>query len=350
MTKELFIHVGAGKTGTTALQEFINCNKDKLQSNGVSIANVGVVMAGSAITHHKLADWGVHQGLDFLSLWKEIADLKDDRILLSSEYFHSRISEKDGVDFFGSIRDLFTDRNVKIIFYIRRQSEWIQSAYEQWVKANALSLTIEQFSRNYRKNLSDQIFRFAEVFGKENIIVKPYDKNQFKNGNIFADFFDILGVNIDDSYVFPVGNVNPRLTSDALDFKRVFNSFCKDKKESRIVQHDLGRYSGLVRESSENQARHYRNDMPQDLQKSIEEDNREKYVKIATEYLGRENGKLFSEEIKYSQEQQSDQISSSDSSQLYPFLFLQMYKKIQFLSRKNEELESKLEQLSNRIQ
>ncbi len=343
MTKELFIHVGAGKTGTTALQEFLRINRSKLQEKGLVLPDIGLVKTENAIGHHKLSGVGSHANPNVLSMWQAISKANEKKLLLTSETFHNRISQQDGVGFFTEIYNIFSGWEIRIIFYLRRQSQWQQSAYAQWVKGNMESLTIEEHTKRYKRNLADQVFCFSDVFGQQNIIVRPYEKQQFNGGNIFSDFFQIMGLSIDDSYDFPRRNPNPRLTVEALNFKRVVNSFCNDVSEARLCLNDLLSYSDHENAHSSTNIYHRHNLMSQKLQEKIEFENQGKYEIIAREFLGREDGNLFLDAPEFKSESRDKENREDECHRLYTYLFQQLYTKNQNLTRLNEELKLKLE-------
>lgn len=335
---QVFIHVGAGKTGTSALQEFILNNHPALEEKeGLCVPNFGAVKTARVLTHHGLSDWGAYKNRDALGLWKKISRLDRSRVLVTSENLHSRISARDGLAFFRGVKNTLAGWDIKIIFYIRRQSQWTQSAYEQWVKVNNVSMSIEQLAQSYKTNLVRQVFEFAEVFGRQNILVRPYEKSQFQGGNIFVDFFSLLDIDVSKGYEFPQKNANPRLNAESLSFKRHINQLSDDRKQAQLILNDLLAYSGKVSATDSLTIHHNHNLMPVALQMEIEALNEPNYEKIARDIMGREDGRLFLEEPDFTNADRSDN-GNDNFDLLYAHLFLALYEKVQHLQSQNKEL------------
>lgn len=341
----MFIHVGAGKTGTSALQEFFKTNREKLQKEGLILPDIGVVRTRNQIAHHKLSGTGSHAGCDVISMWRAISKTNAEMLLLSSETFHNKISNQDGIKFFTEIRSIFKSWEIKIIFYLRRQSQWHQSAYAQWVKGDMQSLTIEEHAKRYKKNLADQVFLFSDIFGHQNIIVRPFEKRQFIGGSIFTDFFQAIGITIDSSYELPKNNPNPRLNLEALEFKRIINSFSQNVEETKLCLKDLLAYSNPVNTLSSSRIHHTHNSMPLELQKQIESENQSKYETIARDFMGRKDGKLFLDSFEAPPNPKETSEQGNEFHRLYAYLFQNLYKQNRNLVLSNEKLKLELEQL-----
>ncbi|WP_144213662.1 hypothetical protein [Shewanella donghaensis] len=346
MKQTLYIHVGAGKTGTTAIQDFLYLNKSLLSDKGIYIPEEGNIHSDGSIAHHKLSAWGAHRSTDVWPLWKSIASSKSKKILLTSEYFHSRISAKDGSLFFEKINTLFSNFNIKIIFYIRRQDQWIQSVYEQWVKSGSLRTgqTIEEFVDAYKNNLPDQLLKFSSVFGKENIIVRVFEKSQFKDGNIFSDFFGALNVELPNNICFPEKNSNSRLSPDALHFKSISNSVCKDVKTAQVLSKPLLDYSTDLYASDSQRIHHSHGILSKNTQKKIYEANKEKYSEIAKNYLGRESGELFLDEPSFLEEE--FKYTNENTVKISSYLFTTLFKRISLLEKENKAMLKKIDSIS----
>lgn len=131
MVKNLYVHVGLHKTGTSTLQNFMNSHSATLRKNGILVPQSGW-MNGA---HHKLCYDVLRQESDlsvFVKLRDEIAEADTPNILLSSEEFER----------FSAAQVHIFKREVGIemvypILYLRRQDEYIVSDYGQQVKMGA---------------------------------------------------------------------------------------------------------------------------------------------------------------------------------------------------------------------
>lgn len=115
--------------------------------------------------------------------------------MVSSENFPGD-SEED-IDF---LLNLLFSANflVKIIVYFRRQDEFLESWFNQVVKSGEFGGNIytlkEQLSRQGLFDYKKLIDRWEKYAGKGAIIVRPYEKCQFVNENLYCDFLSLFGI------------------------------------------------------------------------------------------------------------------------------------------------------------
>ena len=81
------------------------------------------------------------------------------------------------------LKKAFSGHAVKIIFYVRRQDDRIESNYNQAVKEISYRSphTFTQFLGNGYKSILDYyqvLLPWSDAFGRENIIVRCYEKEQ----------------------------------------------------------------------------------------------------------------------------------------------------------------------------
>lgn len=344
MNKEIYIHVGAGKTGTTAIQEFLFLNEKRLLESGIYIPIIGRSLSKTAIAHHELAAYDfIHNKKNFdevIRLWKQLVKKKNSKILLTSENFHSLIKLHGGLDYLLKIKDILSDFNVYVVFYIRREDEWLQSAYIQWVKSGGLrnGIRICDFIKQKRVSLPEQVLAFAKIFGNDSIIVRPFEKEQFYGGNIFSDFLNIFGVELSDDYILPEKNSNPGITPDALEFKRIYNTVCKNRQEAQMLMKPLLAYSELV-DSNSTKIFTKKNLLSKEERDYILEPLLPLYSKIAKEFLNRDDGILF-----YDLDTNCDPVNTEneDTSKVIAYLLKELY-------RENIQMKKEIELLNTRV-
>jgi hypothetical protein len=280
--KKLFIHVGAGKTGTSALQRFLLANEAALSKRGFHMPAHGRVQRDQGIQHHPLSDHGPYATGEALDAWKRIATEASGNAVVSSEYLHNKISGPSGPIFFAKIRNMFTRHGwqIGVVFYIRRQSQWLHSAYAQHVKTGLETRSWDEFAASYTRNLPDQIEAFAQVFGNDAMIVRPFERAQFTGGDIYRDFCAAIGLDWSDGFKAPKGDVNPRLCPEGLEIKRKLNPYFRTPQTAQPVLDALLAYS---------------KDQPAAapfFDPEIEAENAPKYERIAR-MMGRADGVLF---------------------------------------------------------
>ena len=187
------------KTGTTAIQNFLYLNKSILIDNNLLYySDVPIDYQFANSLKNKTNRQEVEEQI------RKLKQTKEDSVLLSCEVFieadhipnlFHELFQQEG------IYDVF---DIRVVIYIRRQDKWLESSYLQVSKdLGWKSLSFDQYI--IVSGLDDYLSRiliWESVFGLESIILKVYEKLQFK-GSLFDDFFSIFGINITDDFQFP---------------------------------------------------------------------------------------------------------------------------------------------------
>lgn len=311
------LHIGAGKTGSTAIQHALSFNTKKLEEAGFIYPRIlSVNRTYGWINHNQLA-YALFNGrptADLAAMSSHLDSLATTgkTIILSAEVFYMRPLESRYTNHINYIREkrdailrtcdlLKSFDEVKIVCYVRRQDLWFESRYNQRVKTRKnVGMSFKEFLAGIQeRHFAEQLDLWAEVFGQQNIIVRPYEKGQLCNGNVVDDFAKILGR-------LPVGclslapenqsTVNPRLSRDALEFSQIIYRLDLDPRETIIWLQALWRVSkDMMLAHGE----------PAAWQRLIEFNERKRLLDqytdtnqyVAKKYLGRCDGSLFYEKL-----------------------------------------------------
>jgi hypothetical protein len=291
----LFLHVGANKTGTSAIQRFCNSQRASLAANGVLYPAAGC----SGEAHYRLSDaFGFGHGAaseearralqaDIRSaLAAEIAATDARQVVFSSENFV----------LYGSVvavRDFFRDFDVRVVVYVRRHDSWWPSAWNQSVRhavapkwGRGLDAYVA-FQRAMNPRYGDWrklVERWASVFGKAAVIVRPYERAQIAPG-IVTDFFRQLGrPELAAEAAAPVNESLDAWSLQMLDIAQ--HADIAEDARQRIIEYTLRHpRTGAPFLPSAEQARRF------------VEPFRADYEYLAREYLGRADGQLFREPL-----------------------------------------------------
>jgi hypothetical protein len=293
----LFLHIGSRKTGTTALQEFFAANRTIMKKQGILYPDDG----GTA--HHRLAQsllqdegnpWWFPKNIgDSAHEWKVLLrKLKASRNLISSEFFF-RCKRRHILKIYDYTRAF----DVKIVAYLRRQDEVIQSEYNQKVKGGPRGVNKLTFDSFLSPKVDNWLFHYdkvldqwADIFGKGNIIVRPYEKNQFYHGNIFEDFFHfILDSEITPDFTVIKDDPNPRLHRVALEYKRLVNILLPSELAYKSFRPALLKVSEALRASGKDDPSVASPHACLAILETFSRGNE----RIARDYLGRQDGRLF---------------------------------------------------------
>jgi len=236
--KNLYLHIGFHKTGTSALQEYLNENREELEEKGIFYpkslnnkypGNVDLSWAlkkeppkWSSITNsqekEKIISYYLHQ----------IKNTECNDIIISSEDFSLLDNEISSIE---KIKTIFNNYNIKIIAYIREPKEFIFSLYAHAVREKVVTSSFEEYLLNkYNFRASDFALRllpWQKVFGKEKLIIKKYNKNSFTNGNLIEDFFHAINLEL--------SNINLKMKKSNIGVHPwLVNSYINVVKDSKL--------------------------------------------------------------------------------------------------------------------
>ncbi len=200
-----YIHMGAHKTASSFLQNFILCNVRFFASQGVHIPLTAT--HHYTVPHHNLA-WQLRQDRrfnpqngTFEDLQEELSHHQGKSILISSEDFEDpAILESE--DRLNRLIHFFKKLGYKLVlfFYIRPQDSCINSEYTQFVKQLGYS---KRFDRFYKKSLNQVKYNYCVYYrlliekAKTNpeleVIFRPFNQSVKKFG-VHLDFLQSLGI------------------------------------------------------------------------------------------------------------------------------------------------------------
>jgi hypothetical protein len=201
MPRQLVLHIGYPKTGTTALQRFWELNEGFLRENGLLYPATGRIHAAHygfsyRLGHHNDGALDHFPPLEALvgALGDEMDGAGVNRALLSSEYL-IKVSNPE------LVRAAFRDFDIQILIYLRRHDHLHESGYGQSVRSshsppwdNSIGSFIHhqlgagQYSFDYLAVLR----RWSSALGKSNVIVRAYQ--EAPDHDLFADSLQALGI------------------------------------------------------------------------------------------------------------------------------------------------------------
>ncbi len=241
----LYLHIGATKTGTTALQRFFEQNFSRLLNEfGVLYPN----FHDKDIVSPMRSGYNYWQGHYF-----ENSDGSTDVDVFNRCIGYCRknslnsiviIHEALLVNWHDRMKLLAgkLDADIKIICYVRRQDHHLESAWKQWghkfVPSNQLLISLDKQEKKWggwrQTNWYKLLDPWAQAFGVENVIVRPYEKEQMPDG-IFPDFLKTIDVVWPEKPVLRDDvNVNSGMSRDALEFLSLNRDFYTDHSDQRL--------------------------------------------------------------------------------------------------------------------
>lgn len=343
----LLIHIGMPKTGTTALQNFLMRNDDKLQKYGwcypVLSAEWTVDVADCGNAYCMYADWILK---DDRQEWDNgmqviLRHLQNKNVIISAEGIFG-----DGI---GKVITAAAEscENVKVIVYLRRQDREVESLYNQHIKIGVECGTFDQYiesdyvTKKWMGYLS-KLDSVSGIIGRENLIVRIYEKQQLVGNDITVDFMSVLGIPMDKDVWERNDKANLSIEGNYLEIKRLINSVKEvegliDSNLWNEVQADIYDIVANLTQPYKNKREYgfFTFDKRKEFIKMFEAENEQ----IAREYLNRENGALFYDDIvDYPMcVVKQDNSFEADMIRMFTLMFMMQKQKIKLLLDKKEK-------------
>lgn len=315
----LYLHIGMPKTGTSYIQKFLRTNASVLKTKNYvfpffpRIQNILPQRNARFLIHVFRDENGKVDSKTMQEVWDNnfeyISKLFNeyDNMILSEESIWSLRKKND--KFWKKLKNELDSRGIdcKVVAYLRRQDLFEQSHWVQKVQEYE-TCSFKEYINGVSTDRLDYYTRLndiAKFMGKENIIVRVYEKQQWggTQKNLISDFFQTVGLELTDEFVPPERSViNISLSGKYLAFKHYMNRYperkAKDYKKDCLYM-ALGDLT-------------YRNASNTNYSKNVflsQEETleylakfKEENEKVAREYLGREDGVLFKDEIVVAEE------------------------------------------------
>jgi hypothetical protein len=220
--KTVYLHIGAPKTGTTAIQNFCRANHAALAERDVWFP---VHLRNHHILLYDVIGRPDAAPNSFDALLTEFACSRFSRLLISAESFFLRVARMNAQRLPASLSKF----RLVVICYVRRSDEYMTSLYQTNVRGLARSTqSALEFVRERPPGYAMRLSRIDDLFRPGKFIVGSYDA--VKN-NLLRDFFSIVGVT--DAGLcgsFPTGHVNARLSARQILFLRRLNELRIDQR------------------------------------------------------------------------------------------------------------------------
>ena len=285
--KRIFLHIGQPKTATTTIQNFLSINQAKLIKHGWLYPNAGRQYAA----HHLLGNFFRAAPIHWIGqadpaqvmadLKREIDESNCDNIILSTESLYFA----ENPDQFAAY---LKDFDVSVVVFLRRQDEWIESAYQENLKNGETRLGPEGYLAALSNSLAyaDRIATWAAAFGKRKILVHGFEATAEKLP-VEQVFMNLIGAPFVPDLVLPPTQ-NERLNRDCTTFLIMFAASPRVDLKHQMIKDILVKYSQANPDTAS-----LRNVYPPQRRHEIVESRNEGNAIVARDYLGRTDGRLF---------------------------------------------------------
>ena len=257
MPKKLILHIGANKTGSSAIQRFLALNHLALREEGIVVPNKDLEVAERIGGHHVFSFQELltdppegrkrlEDAMDAL----DAASPEASAILLSAE---NLTANSTAPSLFESLVEKY---DVRVILYIRRQDELILSSWQQWHSKIwtdfwAWVLSIVGRLGDWRAHLQS----WEKVIPRDKISVRLYERPKLEGGDVIADFHSVLDVSRPmNDLRYPKHVVNPSFSDAVMDLVKGNNLIFRDVHDNDfynfVVEMTGDKYKKTSRQSS----------------------------------------------------------------------------------------------------
>lgn len=246
--KTIYLHIGAPKTGTSSIQSELRENSKLLDLYGVSYPDY--VDEIWPYPHKRNISTGNVNPLAYSMRWMSDSKMYKDfeplyvinRMLKESKSDSIIWSHEDLLyandDFLNLLKNelIANGWTVKPVMFIRDQISWLISAYKQHVWQKDYSDSFSDYVKfNVGGNWASIVKRYENIFGKENIIVKFYDRSFFAS-SITIYFLKSIGFEVDiDSWSTIVSDKNKGISCVSAIVLANMNKFSDNRKNKNKV-------------------------------------------------------------------------------------------------------------------
>lgn len=239
---KLFIHIGQPKTGTSAIQSFLNYNREHLANNhSVLYPNLKSVDFAMGLQHNHAPFFmnakvnnKIDECLETLNnCHKYCLNNGIDKIVLSNEGFFwhwwPEIIKR---------ATLLMDVDYKIVLYLRRQDKYLESAWKQWGHKLDNCNSIQDYSKIANLDWFISLAPWLKAFEPNNFIVQAYEKSVIGD-DIITNFMSLLGIDDMSEFITPPEtneNINTGFNRDIIEILKLSKSLVKDQNDHSLLE------------------------------------------------------------------------------------------------------------------
>ena len=222
------IHAGAGKTGSTAIQQWAKKNRSVLERKG--IVYTGLFFEETTIPRPEQRPAEIFANALRRGTESLIESIRQGLQQASGESLSHILWSNEGI--FESVstigpalKQICQEYDSRLVIYLRRQDDWFVSAYKQWgIKHKTYPGPVIDFETWYQSNKARGDYArilglWEEVLPRNRISVLIYEPGE----SVLSSFASKMGLDISD---FATDDLRPNAAPDAtvLSLFKLFNS------------------------------------------------------------------------------------------------------------------------------
>lgn len=243
---KVYLHVGMQKTATSSIQQSLYANKKILQDNSIlypsSWSNWHVNEIGALLFEEKEEERrNILHRKNFIEidrinitekLKNEIINCNSESLVLSAEsiilYSDNGLYKLKNI-----IQNDLNIKNIVVIISTRNIIDYMNSHVQQLIKS---SFRVEYSELAKKANYKNQIKKFEEIFGKENLIVYSFEEAKEHPFGVVGYFFEKIGIckeKLQDIKIFKTNEGISDLACEVIDYINKTEPFVVNEKISK---------------------------------------------------------------------------------------------------------------------
>lgn len=246
----LLLHPGHAKCGSTSIQRSLIANRQALADHRVVVPDPQLRLPGEAgfdsqgetprEFFRRLMELGDTGPLEArLRAWRESPSWPDATFVISAENLINHLMGPIGERIHRALADYFDV--VQVIYYIRRQDDYLLSAWQQWGFKEGK--TFVEYSQEALRRANPHYLAVGQAFGKlygaDSVTIRPVLPEALRGGELLQDFFGRL---VDDPSTLSFDqdrsnlSLNPFLCEVLSGRKTLFRDIHDDSLKQRLIR------------------------------------------------------------------------------------------------------------------
>ena len=212
MSANFILHIGAAKTGSSAVQSFLRRNAPELAEYGYVVPDRYLGLTSDITGEHVWAFQEYIAADDVVGLTARLEQAavlagEGKTILTSAENLSNLGNHK-------FLAEVCKGHDVRVVLYIRRQDDLLTSAWQQWhckVEADFDAWLVRGLKRygHWDKLTSD----WESVVGAGKVAVRLFEREAMVGKDLLRDFVAAIGLaEHADRFDYNIGVINPSFT------------------------------------------------------------------------------------------------------------------------------------------
>lgn len=238
---KLYVHIGQPKTGSSAIQAFLNYNREKLAKEyGILYPNFHQPNFGEGFYHNhgemfvKLHSVDEYQKFTecFIECQQYCHEHDINSVIISWEGFKNELWPG-----FISLIEKTWNTEVIIILYLRRQDLLYESSWKQWGHKYPEFKTIQDYIAAEDKNHLQHLKNWFKYFTPKQFIVRTFEKSCIGD-DVVTDFLKIIGIKHKAGFIEPPDNnlnVNEGLKPEIVEILRLCNNLIEGTDDNKLL-------------------------------------------------------------------------------------------------------------------